>query len=97
MGKKEKPRFLDYLNAVKKADREREIAQHGKLISTRPLRIVKSKKVYDRKRDKRDCSNYNDGSLFFYFPTFCITISPSRMGKSTFSTRGSLWTISLNC
>ena len=65
MGKKEKPKFLDYLNAVKKADREREIAQHGKLISTRPLRIVKSKKVYDRKRDKRDCSNYNDGSLFF--------------------------------
>lgn len=64
MGKKEKPSFLDYLNAVKKADREREIAQHGKLISTRPLRIVKSKKVYDRKRDKRDCS-YNDGSLFF--------------------------------
>lgn len=65
MGKKEKPKFLDYLNAVKKADREREIAQHGKLISTRPLRIVKSKKVYDRKRDRRDCSNYNDGSLFF--------------------------------
>ena len=65
MGKKEKPKFLDYLNAVKKADREREIAQHGKLISTRPLRIVKSKKVYDRKRDKRDCSKYNDGSLFF--------------------------------
>ena len=64
MGKKEKPTFLDYLNAVKKADREREIAQHGKLISTRPLRIVKSKKVYARKRDKRDCS-YNDGSLFF--------------------------------
>ncbi len=68
MGKKEKPKFLDYLNAVKKADREREIAQHGKLISTRPLRIVKSKKVYDRKRDKRDCSNYNDGSLFFFVP-----------------------------
>ena len=66
MGKKEKPRFLDYLNAVKKADREREIAQHGKLISTRPLRIVKSKKVYDRKRDKRDCSKFNDGSLFFF-------------------------------
>ncbi len=69
MGKKEKPKFLDYLNAVKKADREREIAQHGKLISTRPLRIVKSKKVYDRKRDKRDCSKYNDGSLFFLWPS----------------------------
>ncbi|MBR3567899.1 MAG: hypothetical protein IKN94_06465 [Salinivirgaceae bacterium] len=65
MGKKEKPRFLDYLNAVKKADREREIAQHGKLISTRPLRIVKSKKVYDRKRDKRDCSNTTMAVSFF--------------------------------
>ena len=64
MGKKEKPSFLDYLNAVKKADREREIAQHGKLISTRPLRIVKSKKVYDRNRKKRDCSGYDD-NLFF--------------------------------
>ncbi|MBO7495048.1 MAG: hypothetical protein J6T98_00730 [Salinivirgaceae bacterium] len=52
MGKTSKPTFLDYLNAVKKADREREIAQHGKLISTRPLRIVKSKKVYDRNRKK---------------------------------------------
>ncbi len=29
--------------------------------------------------------------------TFCITISPSRMGKSTFSTRGSACTVSLNC
>ncbi len=96
MGKKEKPKFLDYLNAVKKADREREIAQHGKLISTRPLRIVKSKKVYDRKRDKRDCSNYNDGSLFFYSPTFCITISPSLIGNRTFTTRGSACTVSLN-
>ena len=64
MGKTEKPTFLDYLNAVKKADREREIAQHGKQISTRPLRIVKSKKVYDRNRKKRDCSGYDD-NLFF--------------------------------
>ena len=64
MGKTVKPSFLDYLNAVKKADREREIAQHGKLISTRPLRIVRSKKIYDRNRKKRDCSNYDD-SLFF--------------------------------
>jgi len=65
MGSKmKKMGFSDYLNAVKKADREREIAQHGKLISTRPLRIVKSKKVYDRNRTKRGCSNYDD-SLFF--------------------------------
>ena len=66
MGKKEKPAFLDYLNAVKKADREREIALHGKQISTRPQRIVRSKKVYDRNRKKRDCSGYDD-NLFFLF------------------------------
>ena len=65
MGKREKPSFLEYLNAVKKADREREIATHGKQISTRPLRIVKSKKVYDRNRKKRDCSNYDDSLSFF--------------------------------
>ena len=65
MGKRQKPTFLEYLNAVKKADREREIATHGKLISTRPLRIVKSKKVYDRNRKKRDCSNYDDSLSFF--------------------------------
>ena len=64
MDKKEKPVFLDYLNAVKKANREREIELHGKLISTRPQRIVRSKKVYDRNRKKRDCSGYDD-SLFF--------------------------------
>mgnify|MGYP007069865051 CR=1 FL=1 len=70
MGKKENPSFLDYLNAVKKADREREIAQHGKLISTRPLRIVKSKKVYNRKREKkRGYSTYND-DLFFYLAIY---------------------------
>lgn len=73
MGKREKPSFLEYLNAVKKADREREIATHGKLISTRPLRIVKSKKVYDRNRKKRDCSNYDD-SLSFFLPVFLLNI-----------------------
>ena len=46
--KKKKNAVLDYVNAVKKADREREIAEHGKLISTRPTKIKKSKKVYNR-------------------------------------------------
>lgn len=73
MGKKGNPSFLDYLNAVKKADREREIAQHGKLISTRPLRIVKSKKIYDRKREKkRGYSTYNDDGLFFYLSIYSV-------------------------
>lgn len=46
----------DYIKAVKKADREREIALHGKVISTRPTRTHKSKKVYSRK-DKNNMFN----------------------------------------
>lgn len=42
-----------YLNAIKKADRELEIAMYGKLISTRPTRVRKSKKIYDRKKVKK--------------------------------------------
>jgi len=42
----------DYILAVKKAERELEIELHGKQISTRPTKVHKSKKVYDRKRDK---------------------------------------------
>ena len=43
----------DYIKAVKKADREREIELHGKVISTRPTKTHKSKKAYDRKKSKR--------------------------------------------
>ena len=43
----------DYIKAVKKADREREIEMHGKVISTRPTKTHKSKKAYDRKKSKR--------------------------------------------
>ena len=82
MGKTAKPSFREYLNAVKKADREREIAAHGKLISTRPLRIVKSKKVYDRNRKKRDCSNYDD-SLSFFAPVFLFSRFSAK-SKTTF-------------
>lgn len=39
----------DYIKAIRKADREIEIANHGKLISTRPSRTHKSKKSYSRK------------------------------------------------
>lgn len=42
----------DYLLAVRKADREREIERHGKQISTRPTRTHKSKKAYDRAKEK---------------------------------------------
>lgn len=42
----------DYIKAVKKADRELEIATYGKLISTRPAKTHTSKKVYSRKNYK---------------------------------------------
>lgn len=42
----------DYIKAVKKADRELEIAQYGKLISTRPTKIHQSKKAYNRRNNK---------------------------------------------
>ena len=48
--------LADLRKAVKKADREREIALHGKVISTRPTRTHKSKKVYSRK-DKNNMFN----------------------------------------
>lgn len=48
-----KPNFTitehDYIKAIRKADRELEIAYHGKQISTRPTRIHNSKKAYSRK------------------------------------------------
>lgn len=42
----------DYIKAIKKADREIEIAKHGKQISLTPTKVHKSKKVYDRKKNK---------------------------------------------
>lgn len=42
----------DYILAVRKADREREIAEHGKQISTRPSRTHESKKAYNRAKEK---------------------------------------------
>lgn len=44
----------DYLKAVKKADREDELSQSPGW--RRTTNIHKSKKVYDRKREKRDIS-----------------------------------------
>ena len=42
----------DYIIAVKKANREIEIAMFGKQISMRGAVTHKSKKIYDRKRMK---------------------------------------------
>lgn len=44
----------DYVNAMKKANRELEIALFGKQVSMCKTRTHKSKKVYDRKKLKRD-------------------------------------------
>ena len=54
----------DYILAVRKADREREIELHGKIISTRPTKTHKSKKAYDRKKNKRVI---DDSSRFEHF------------------------------
>lgn len=40
------------VKALLKADREKEIEQYGKQVSMRPSRVHKSKKDYDRKRNK---------------------------------------------
>lgn len=43
----------DYINAMKKANRELEIALYGKQVSMRGSVKHKSKKVYDRKKLKK--------------------------------------------
>ena len=54
----------DYIKAVRKADREQEIEMYGKVISTRPTKTHKSKKVYSRKKNKRVI---DDSSRFEHF------------------------------
>ena len=51
MKKKKKQKFSN-LKALLKADREKEIELHGKQVSMRPSRVHKSKKDYDRKKNK---------------------------------------------
>jgi len=41
------------IKSVKAVDRQLEIEKFGKLISTRPTRVARSKKKYDRKMAKR--------------------------------------------
>ena len=43
----------DYVKAVRRADRLREIEMYGKIISTRQPYNGRSKKAYNRKRDKK--------------------------------------------
>ena len=54
--KSKKPRKKQFttLKARLKADREKEIEQYGKQVSMRPTKVHKSKKDYDRKKNKVD-------------------------------------------
>lgn len=51
--------LADYVKANRKASREEEILAHGKPVSSRPA-VFKSKKVYDRKRQKKDIPDAED-------------------------------------
>ncbi len=53
MKKKKKHKFSS-IKARLKADREKEIEQYGKQVSMRPSKVHKSKKDYDRKKNKVD-------------------------------------------
>ena len=53
MKKKKKQKFSS-VKALLKADREKEIQQYGKQVSMRPSKVHKSKKDYDRKKNKVD-------------------------------------------
>ena len=49
-----KKQKFSHLKSLLKADREKEIEQYGKRVSMRPSKVHKSKKDYDRKRNKID-------------------------------------------
>ena len=51
---KNKKRHFSSVKALLKADREKEIEQYGKQVSMRPSKVHKSKKDYDRKKNKVD-------------------------------------------
>ena len=55
--KKFKKQQFSNLKALLKADREKEIEQYGKQVSMRPSKVHKSKKDYDRKKNKVDKSD----------------------------------------
>ena len=50
--KKSKKKQFSNLKFLLKADREKEIEQYGKQVSMRPSKVHKSKKDYDRKKNK---------------------------------------------
>lgn len=52
--KKRKKQKFSSVKTLLKADREKEIEQYGKQVSMRPSKVHKSKKDYDRKKNKVD-------------------------------------------
>lgn len=52
--KKANKQKFSSVKALLKADREKEIEQYGKQVSMRPSRVHRSKKDYDRKKNKVD-------------------------------------------
>ena len=50
--KKLKKQKFSSMKALLKADREKEIEQYGKQVSMRPSKVHKSKKDYDRRKNK---------------------------------------------
>ena len=50
--KKLKKQEFSSVKVLLKADREKEIEQYGKQVSMRPSKVHKSKKDYDRKKNK---------------------------------------------
>ena len=50
--KKPKKHQFSSVKALLKADREKEIEQYGKQVSMRPSKVHKSKKDYDRKKNR---------------------------------------------
>ena len=49
---KPKKQKFSSIKALFKADREKEIEQYGKQVSMRPSKVHKSKKDYDRRKNK---------------------------------------------
>ena len=50
--KNHKKKQFSSIKVLLKADREKEIEQYGKQVSMRPSKVHKSKKDYDRKKNK---------------------------------------------
>ena len=71
MNKQKNSAAMDALKAAKRKSREEEIMLHGKLISMRPTKIRQSKKVYDRKRNRKNLDRYDDGRDFLFIYINC--------------------------